>query len=308
MISLKGSVSGTGWPATEEGPERPTRSYLQRAWAKVWSSPPGVAAVIYLAFLALTALAAPLLAQYVTRQSPTATNLLGTYLGPGPDHWLGTDQLGRDVLTRLIYGARVSLGVGFLTTAVQLTFGTAIGLSAGYYGGWLDEVFMRFVDIVLAFPAIFLFLTMALIFQPNAIELSLIIASVGWGLVARLVRGEVLSVKGRDFVIAARSIGATDARLIVRHLLPNVAPVMIVAASLSLGQIILIEAGLDYLGLGVPPTTPSWGNMLTDAQTLVYHSVLLVVLPGIAIGSTVLAATILGNTIRDALDPRLGYR
>jgi peptide/nickel transport system permease protein len=284
---------------------RAPSTHLADAWRRLRVNQVGVAAIVYLVAVSLIALAAPLLSTYVTHQDPTTTDLAQTFGGPSPNHWLGTDQLGRDTLTRLIYGARISLGVGFLTTLVQLTFGGTLGLLAGYYGGLLDEVLMRLVDIVLAFPAIFLFLSMALVFKPDAVVLSLIIASVGWGLVARLVRGEVLSVKNREFVLASRSVGAGDRRIMLRHLAPNVAPVLIVAASLSVGQIILVEAGLDFLGLGVPPTTPSWGNMLTSAQTLLYQSALLVLLPGLAIAATVLAATLLGNTVRDVLDPRL---
>jgi peptide/nickel transport system permease protein len=289
----------------EPGAARSASTHLADAWSRWRVNRIGLGAMVYLGLASLIALAAPLLSMYVTHQDPTTTDLAQTFVGPTPEHWLGTDQLGRDTLTRLIFGARISLGVGFLTTAVQLTFGGAVGLLAGYYGGWLDELLMRLVDIVLAFPAIFLFLSMALVFRPDAVELSLIIASVGWGLVARLVRGEVLSFKNREFVLASRCVGAGDPRIMLRHLLPNVAPVVIVAASLSVGQIILVEAGLDFLGLGVPPTTPSWGNMLTSAQTLLYQSALLVLLPGIAIASTVLAATLLGNTVRDVLDPRL---
>jgi peptide/nickel transport system permease protein len=304
MINVAGRAS-KATPAAAYGRVEPHATHFRHAWRRLRINRVGLGASVYLLLVSLIALAAPLVSQYVTHYDPTVTDLSQTFLGPSADHWLGTDQLGRDTLTRLVFGARISLGVGFLTTAVQLTFGGTVGVVAGYYGGWVDELLMRLTDVVLAFPAIFLFLSMALVFRPDAVALSLIIASVGWGLVARLVRGEVLSVRNRDFVLATRSIGAGDARLIIRHLLPNVAPVLIVAASLSVGQIILVEAGLDFLGLGVPPTTPSWGNMLTSAQTLLYRSALLVLLPGITIASTVLAATLLGNTVRDVLDPRL---
>jgi peptide/nickel transport system permease protein len=205
----------------------------------------------------------------------------------------------------LIWGARVSLGVAFLTVAMSLTVGTAVGMIAGYYGGWLDDVLMRFVDMVLAIPAIFLFILMSMLFRPNPVTLAAIVASVGWGSVARLVRGEVLSVKQRDFILATRSIGARDTRLMLRHLLPNVLPVLIVAASLGVGQIILVEAALDFLGLGIQPPTPSWGNMLTNAQSYFFRSGWLVALPGATIFLTVLASNVFGNAVRDAFDPRL---
>ena len=164
---------------------------------------------------------------------------------------------------------------------------------------------MRTVDVVLSIPAVFLFILMSILFRPNAITLSLIIASVGWGVLARLVRGEVLSVRSRDFMLATRSIGAGDLRLIGRHLLPNVLPIMVVAASLAVGQVILIEAALDFLGLGILPPTPSWGNMLTNAQSYFVHSGWLVIFPGFTIFITVLAANLFGNAVRDAFDPRL---
>jgi len=167
---------------------------------------------------------------------------------------------------------------------------------------------MRIVDTVLSIPAIFLFILMSILFKPNAVTLAAIIASVGWGAVARLVRGEVLSVKERDFILATRSIGARDIRLMVRHLLPNVLPVLIVSASLGVGQIILVEAALDFLGLGIQPPTASWGNMLTNSQSYFYHDIWLVIFPGVMIFATVLASNVFGNSIRDAFDPRLKSR
>jgi len=183
--------------------------------------------------------------------------------------------------------------------------GSSVGMLSGYYGKWVDDILMRLVDTVLAIPAIFLFILMSILFKPTPVSLALIIASVGWGQVARLVRGEVLSVKQRDFILATRSIGARHLRLMARHLLPNVLPVLIVAASLGVGQIILIEAALDFLGLGIQPPTASWGNMLTNAESYFFHSVWLVYFPGVMIFVTVLASNVFGNAIRDAFDPRL---
>jgi peptide/nickel transport system permease protein len=291
--------------AAERKPRRPAQSYWSAGWEELRANRIGMAGGILILFLALVAIAAPLLSQYVTHYQPTRQNLDGQFDPPGAAHWLGADEVGRDTLSRLIWGAQVSLGVGFLTVALQLVVGGGIGLVAGYYGRWLDEILMRFVDMVLAIPSIFLFILMAVIFRPNALTLSVIIASVGWGAVARLVRGEVLSVKNRDFVLATRSVGAGDARLILRHLLPNVLPVLIVTASLGVGAVILVEAALDFLGLGIHPPTPSWGNMLTNAQTYYHHSPYLVVFPGLMIFVTVLATNIFGNAVRDAFDPRL---
>jgi peptide/nickel transport system permease protein len=292
-------------PLPGQAAERRATAERSETWRRLRASRAGVVAAIYLVALGLVAVGAPVLADGMLHVGPISTDLDNRFAMPGEGHWLGTDQLGRDSLARLIYGARVSLGIGLLAATAQILVGGTLGVLAGYVGGWLDDLLMRVVDTILAFPAIFLFLALAIVLRPDAVVLALIIASVGWGLVARLVRGEILSIKQRDYVLAARALGAPAMRVMVRHLLPNVAPILIVAASLSVAQIILAEAALDFLGLGVPPSTPSWGNMLTDAQTLLYRSPLLVILPGTAIATTVLAATIVGNTIRDALDPRL---
>ncbi len=254
----------------------------------------------------MVALTAPLLAALITHTDYRSIDLINTFARPlTPSHILGTDELGRDELTRLLFGAQVSMGIGFLAVVVALTVGACVGLIAGFYGGLIDGLLMRFVDMILATPAIFLFILMSILFKPNTITLALIIASVGWGSIARLVRGEVLSVRTRDFMVAARAFGASDARLIFRHLLPNVLHVMIVFGSLYLGQVVLIEAALDFLGLGISPPTPSWGNMLTNSETYFFHSSWLVIWPGVTIFLTVLAANLFGNAVRDAFDPRL---
>jgi peptide/nickel transport system permease protein len=285
--------------------EQPGRSFWGESLDRLRQNRLGMAAGTLILLLALIAICAPLISAFVTHYDPARQDLENNFEFPGRLHWLGSDELGRDTLTRLVWGARISLGVGFLTVAIQLTFGAAIGLASGYYGRLVDDVSMRVVDVVLAFPPIFLFIGLSILFRPSTLTLSVIIAFVGWGAVARLVRGEVLSIKNRDFMLATRSIGARDLRLIVGHLLPNAMPVMIVAASLALGQIILIEAALDFLGLGIQPPTASWGNMLTNAQTYFVHSVWLVVFPGVTIFVTVLAANLFGNAVRDAFDPRL---
>jgi peptide/nickel transport system permease protein len=291
--------------AIETAAGRPAQSYWNESWERLRANRIGMTAGLLILLFALIAIMAPLLSHFVTHFQPQTINLDTTFVAPGASHPLGTDELGRDTLTRLIWGGQVTLGVAFLTVAISLTLGTAVGMLAGYYGGWADDILMRLVDTVLAIPAIFLFILMSILFRPNAITLAAIIASVGWGSVARLVRSEVLSVKQRDFILATRSIGARDGRLMVRHLLPNVLPVLIVAASLGVGQIILIEAALDFLGLGIQPPTASWGNMLTNAESYFFHSFWLVIFPGVTIFLTVLASNIFGNAVRDAFDPRL---
>ena len=291
--------------AIEGASTRPAQSYWNESWERLRANRIGMAAGVLILLFALIAILAPLFSLLLTHFQPQTIDLSATFGTPGSPHLLGTDELGRDTLTRLIWGGRVTLGVAFLTVAMSLTVGAGVGLVAGYYGGWLEDVLMRLVDMVLAIPAVFLFILMSILFRPNAITLAMIIAFVGWGNVARLVRGEVLSVKQRDFILATRSIGARDLRLMVKHLLPNVLPVMIVAASLGVGQIILVEAALDFLGLGIQPPTPSWGNMLSNSESYFFHSIYLVIIPGVTIFVTVLASNLFGNAARDAFDPRL---
>jgi peptide/nickel transport system permease protein len=284
---------------------RPSRSYWRESANRVWTNRIAVVCALFILMLALVALMAPLISRYLTHYDATSQDLTRLFQPPGPGHLLGTDELGRDTLTRLVYGAQVSLTVGFLTAALSLVVGGTVGMVAGYLGGWLDSLLMRLVDVILSIPAIFLFILLGTLLRPNAITLSFIIAFVGWGNVGRLVRAEALSLRSREFIVATRSIGAGTLRLIVRHLVPNALPIMIVAASLAVGQIILAESALSFLGLGIQPPTPSWGNMLSNAQQYYYHSAWLVVFPGVMIFLVVLAASLLGNAIRDAFDPRL---
>ena len=284
---------------------RPAQSYWSQSWERLRENRIGVSAGLLIAVFTVIAISAPLVARFITHVTLGQQDLDHTFGTPGRLHLLGTDELGRDTLTRLVYGAQVSLGVGFLTVFFSVTLGTTVGLVAGYYGGLIDDLLMRLVDVILSIPAIFLLILMAILFKPNAVTLAVIIASIAWGAVARLVRGEVLTLKSRDFMIATKSVGARDSRLVVRHLFPNVLHVLIVFASLNVGQIILIEAALDYLGLGITPPTPSWGNMLTNAQTYFFHSALLVAFPGLTIFLTVLATNLFGNALRDAFDPKL---
>ena len=305
MISPSAAPVQLPESALEGVSRRPAQSYWSESWERLRANRLGLAAGLFVAVMAVVAVCAPLISHFVTHHAYYEQDLDNNFLSPVPGHWLGTDELGRDTLTRLVYGAQVSLGVGFLTVAISLTVGATVGLIAGFYGKLIDDILMRIVDVVLSVPRVFLFILMAILFRPNAITLSLIIATVGWGGVARLVRGEVLSIRNRDFIMATRSVGARDLRLIVRHLFPNALPVMIVAASLSVGAIILAEAALDFLGLGIHPPTPSWGNMLSNAQQYFVHSPWLVAFPGMAIFATVLAANVFGNAVRDAFDPRL---
>jgi peptide/nickel transport system permease protein len=280
------------------------RSYWQISFARLRSNRPGMVALFVLLFLTLAALSAFAIQVLVTHVGPYEQDLSNLFSPPSRVHLLGTDELGRDSLTRLVFGAQVSLTVGFLTAAFALTIGVTVGVVAGFFGGMVDEVLMRLVDSILAMPAIFLFMLMAIVFRPEPLTLSLIIASVSWGVTARLVRAETLALKTQQHVLAARSLGATNFRIIAKHILPHTLPTIIVAGSLSVGYVVLIEAALDFLGLGIQPPTASWGNMLTNAQAYIFQSIWLVVLPGSLILATVASLNILGNALRDALDPR----
>ena len=291
---------------------QPPRTLLQSAWWRFRRDRLALLGAAVLVALVLAALLAPLLSRYLIGFAPEQIELSATLRAPGyqaagqPAHLLGTDELGRDVLTRLLYGGRASLYVSFLTVAVSLALGTLVGAVAGYYGGIVDTVLMRLVDIVIAIPALFLLILIAVVFQPGIGGLALVLASIGWTGVARLVRAEFMALKERDFVDAARVIGARPARIILRHILPNATSPLIVAATLALGNVILTETALSFLGMGVQPPQASWGNMLTNAQQYLYRAPYLIVLPGAAIFATVLAANLMGNGLRDALDPRMG--
>ncbi|CAN5787361.1 ABC transporter permease [soil metagenome] len=283
-----------------------SRSYLQMASRRFRRNKMGMVGLFVLLLMIIVALGADVIASQITGFQPQEQSLLDAYAGFGENgHILGADNLGRDTATRLVYGARVSLGVAGLAIIFAVTIGASVGLVAGFYGKWIDSILMRLVDIILSIPVLFLLLLITTLWRVGPVLLALVIAAVSWVTLSRLVRGEVISVKNREYVEAARVIGVGDFRVIWRHILPNVAPVMIVWASLTVPALILVEAALSFLGLGVQPPTPSWGNMLSGARTFWAHSVALVILPGLAIYITVFAINLMGNGLRDALDPRV---
>ncbi len=244
---------------------------------------------------------APWLAPY----DPTHIDLKQVLMPPSPSHYLGTDTLGRDVLSRIIFGSRVSLKVGFVAVGLATLIGLFIGALAGYYGGWVDSALMRLVDLMLCFPAFFLILAVIALLEPSIWNIMAVIGLTGWMGVARLVRAEFLSLREREFVTAARALGAGDIRLILRHMLPNaLAPVM-VSATLGVAGAILTESALSFLGLGVQPPTPSWGNILTAGKDNIEIAWWLSVFPGLAILITVMSYNLLGEGIQEAIDPRL---
>jgi len=224
---------------------------------------------------------------------------------PGWAHLLGTDDLGRDVFTRMLYAARISLLVGFVAVGIATLIGVFLGALSGFYGGWVDSVIMRFVDIMLCFPSFFLILAVIAFLEPSIWNIMAIIGLTSWMGVARLVRAEFLSLRERDFVLAARAIGARDSRVIFRHILPNALSPVLVSATLGVAGAILTESALSFLGIGVQPPTPSWGNMLIAGKQTLGTAWWLSAFPGLAILLTVLGYNLLGEGIRDLFDPRM---
>jgi len=238
---------------------------------------------------------------------PFTTDPMAALQPPSRMHWLGTDEIGRDTLSRLIYGARVSLLVGLLSMAVAIVTGSAVGAAAGYFGGLVDTWLMRFTDAVMALPTFFLILAVVAVFGGGPVVVMLVIGLTSWMQVARIARGEYLRWRVAEFVDAARAVGASDAQIIMRHIFPQVVPSIIVTATLGVAFAILTESALSYLGLGIQPPTPSWGNMLQHAQQYLWSAPHLAVYPGLMILLTVLSYNFLGDGLRDALDPALRH-
>jgi peptide/nickel transport system permease protein len=253
------------------------------------------------ALLLIISVMAPWLAPY----DPGQIDLTNVLTSPSMTHLCGTDQLGRDVLSRMIWGSRISLKVGFAATGVAIIIGAILGAVSGYYGGWVDSVIMRFVDIMLCFPTFFLILAVIAFLEPSIWNIMIIIGLTGWMGVTRLVRADFITLRERDFVKAARAIGASDMRIIFLHILPNSMASILVAATLGIAGAILTESALSFLGIGVQPPTPSWGNILTAGKDNIDIAWWLSLYPGLAILITVVGYNLLGEGIRDLLDPRL---
>lgn len=259
-------------------------------------------AIGILVAILLMALGAPLISPY----NPAHGNLLERLRPPLTEgHLLGTDPLGRDLFSRIIYGARVSIAVGLTAVLIAGSFGTFMGLISGFYGGWADRIIMRFVDMQLSFPFVILALTIAAILGPSFQNIIITLAVSSWVIYARLVRGEVLGVKEQQYVQAAYTVGLPNWRIIVMHILPNVLSPVIVLGSLEVGRMIIAEAAISFLGYGIQPPTPAWGNMLSEGRDYMTTAWWLTVFPGLAIVITTLAVNIVGDRLRDKLDPKL---
>lgn len=283
-----------------------TPGFYRRAWQRFYQSKVSMVALIVALLIVAFSLGAPLIAEYVTGFSYREGKLGEQLIKPfDRGHILGTDANGRDVLTRLAYGGRISLLVASLAAATTLVIGASVGAVSGYFGGFVDALLMRIVDVLLCVPFLSILLLVSALYRPGPIGIALILAIFGWPGISRLIRGEVLSLRSRDFVDAARVVGASNGRIIFRHIVPNVIPLMVVWLSLAIPGLILAEAGLSFLGFGVQIPTPSWGNMLEGAREFYNRSWTNVFIPGFMIYLTVLSINVVGKGLRDALDPRL---
>lgn len=278
-------------------------SFWQYTLRRVLKNPLGAVGLAIVLSVALIALFAPWIAPY----DPFTQNLTEALRGPSPGHLLGQDDLGRDILSRIIFGARVSMKVGFITVSVSALTGMLVGAVAGYLGGWIDEILMRITDIMLAFPGILLAIGIMAILGPSFNNVLIALCLVGWKGYARLVRGEILKEKEKEYVQAARVLGYSNARIIFFHLLPNTINPVLVMATLGIASMVIAEAGLSFLGLGTQPPLPSWGGMLSEGRQYILQAPHLTTFPGIAIMILVLGFTFLGDALRDALDPHIKF-
>lgn len=257
------------------------------------------------AVIVVAAVLVAVLGPLVGTIDPTVQDLALRLEGPTRTHWLGLDELGRDIFARVLAGARVSLLVGLVVVAVSATIGTAIGSIAGYFGGWVDEAISRVIDILMAFPGLLLAIALVAVLGPSLTNVVIALAVIGWVGYARVVRGQVLRVRELDYVQAAKALGADNVRMLARHVVPAALPVVTVQATLGMGGAILAEASLSFLGLGVQPPTPSWGTMLSYGKAHLLDAPHLTIFPGLAIALLVLGFNFLGDGLRDRLDPRL---
>ena len=272
------------------------------AWHRLRRHRLAMIGIAILVILVLLAIGAP----WIARQDPYRTEISQYRKGPTAERILGSDSSGRDVFSRLLHAGRISLSVGLVAVSIYTTIGVVLGALAGYHGRQVDTVIMRLADIVLAFPSLIIIITLVSVLGPSIWNIMVVIGLLGWPPVARILRGQFLSLREQEFVVASRTIGASNQRIIFRHLLPNALAPIIVAATFGMASAILLEAGLSFLGLGVQPPTPSWGNMLSDAQSLpaLQSMPWLWVPPGVMIALAVLSINFLGDGLRDALDPR----
>jgi len=295
-------------PAQNAERRRAHASYWSDAWFRFRHDPTAMTAFAVLALFVLLAASADLLSSHLFHITYAKQNLLHTFQKPTlaqPSYWLGGDELGRSQIVRLLYGARVSLFIGVFGAAVSLTIGVTLGLTAGYFKGWWDDAVVWLVTTLQNIPLLFLLILVGVYFRLGPVSLAILIGALAWVGLCNITRGQTFAARERDYVLAARSSGATAPRILFWHILPNILPLTIVIAMLDAGGFILAEAALSFLGLGIQPPSPSWGNMLSGATQLYYKGPHLIVVPGIVITITVLCFFVIGDGMRDALDPRL---
>lgn len=276
------------------------RSELQQAWRRFRANRAAAVGLVFIVIIALVAI----FAEWILPHDPTYSFPGMRGKPPAVDHWLGFDHIGRDLLSRIIYGARIALLVGLVATAVSVGIGVLVGALAGYFGGWVDAILSRIVDTLMAFPLLALLIVLSAVLGPSLTTTIIVIGATTWARFARVVRADVMSLKQRDYIIAARAIGARSGGIIWRHIVPNVLGPVIVLASLGVGGIIILESSLSFLGLGIQPPTPSWGGTLADGRALIRQFPHIATFPGVMIFITVLAFNLLGDGVRDALDPK----
>lgn len=287
-------------PARPHVSARPRRGVLQ----KLVRRPLALIGLAIVAVVVLGAILAPWLTNFdPDQQMFDGLTLTGEPLPPNATFWLGTDLLGRDLLTRILYGARTSLIIGLVANGIALIIGTLVGVTAGYFRGWVGSILMRFTDLMMAFPALLLAICLAAVFQPSLWIVALVIALVNWVQTARVTYTQTSSLAEREFIDAERTIGASSARILFRHILPHLVPTIIVWGTLGISTTVLLEATLSYLGIGVQPPTPSWGNIIFENQTYFQAAPWLVFFPGAAILALALAFNLIGDALRDILDP-----
>lgn len=276
------------------------RSEWSRSVGRFRRYRPGMVGLGFVCVLVILAVFAPVIATHDPNDIPRG--MRGE--SPSSEYLLGNDSVGRDVLSRLIFGTRVALLVGVSAMAIALTIGVTIGVSAGYFGGWVDQVLSRIIDTLMAFPTIALLVTLSALVGGSLLTVILVIGTTVWASYARVTRADTLSLRDREYIQAARAIGVPNSRIIVRHVLPNISGPIIVLASLDIGSIIILESALSFLGLGIKPPTSSWGGMLSDGRAFLRTYPHIAIVPGVAISLTVLAFNLVGDGLRDALDPR----
>ena len=301
------AVSALSAEATSAAPTinltraRQQESIWLQSWRRFCRHKAGLLGLTVLTLEVLLALLAPVLIPRELAIDPSPLKILQP---PSAEHWLGTDEVGRDIFARLIYASRISLSIGFLAVLVAIVVGTTLGAMAGYFGGWIDTVLMRVTDAILSIPALFFLIVLSVTLGPSVRTMIIVIGLLSWMELARIIRANVLSLKRREFVEAAHTIGARSPQVIARHILPNTLAPIVVAATLGVGNALLTEASVSYLGLGVQPPEPSWGNMLYNAQSYFFNAPWITLYPGVMILITVLCINFIGDGLRDALDPR----